>query len=279
MENMVSEASSIKKNSRIQILRAIAIICVCIIHTTPNGLYQVFIRPFTNIAVATFIFIFGYLTPVDIPNILQFYNKRILRVIIPYMLWIFIYSLVKRDLSIIIFNYIPWFMNINYPPIINILWDNSFLGWFSYFYFGIMLSNLIINIPRPNKILVYLIITICLQMVEGYLLMNIGISNCGTQLKCSTLITCFGFLCYEYNYIKKENEIDETFLTKLMISIGNCSFGIYLSHILVKMLISKFVPILFYPLNSLMVFIVSYLLVLLGQKLFGHKISKIIGLE
>ena len=45
--------------------RAIAIIAVVVIHTTPAGQWQVFCKPFINFAVATFIFLSGYLTKAD----------------------------------------------------------------------------------------------------------------------------------------------------------------------------------------------------------------------
>lgn len=50
------------RSARIQILRGIAIICVIMIHTAPPGMAQVFIRPFINMCVETFLFLSGYLT-------------------------------------------------------------------------------------------------------------------------------------------------------------------------------------------------------------------------
>lgn len=316
------------KNPKIQILRAIAIICVVIIHTTPGGIYQVLTRPFTNIAVATFIFIFGFLTPLEISDICNFYNKRIIRVLIPYFIWIFIYTLVKKDLSsffvylltskvsghlyyilvyielvlitpfikylaysnfkflgflisplsIIIFNYIPWISGMNYPSVINSLWDISFLGWFTYFYIGILLSNECMKSPFKKKI-IYLVILLFFQFLEGYILLKIGISNCGTQLKCSTLLTCVLFLFFEYDFIKDPKELKETFLSKLMIDIGDCSFGIYLSHMLIRNLFYHFVPTVFFPINSIVVFVLSYLFVLICRKILGHKVARILGFE
>ena len=43
------------KNAKIQILRALCIIAVVIVHTSPYGLTQVFIRPFLNFAVPTYL--------------------------------------------------------------------------------------------------------------------------------------------------------------------------------------------------------------------------------
>ncbi len=77
----------------VQIFRALAIIAVVFIHTTPVGVCQVFCRPFINFCVATFLFLSGYLTPITSNNWGSFYNKRIIRVIIPYIIWTAIYTL------------------------------------------------------------------------------------------------------------------------------------------------------------------------------------------
>lgn len=81
-----------EKNQKLQILRAIAIIAVVMIHTCPSGKWQVFIRPFINFAVATFLFLSGYLTNIETSDWKTFYKKRIIRVIIPYVIWTFLYT-------------------------------------------------------------------------------------------------------------------------------------------------------------------------------------------
>ena len=82
----------IKKNPKIQILRAIAIMAVIMIHTCPNGIIQVWARPFINFAVATFLFLSGYLTDVSKISIKKFYKKRIIRVFVPYTIWSILYT-------------------------------------------------------------------------------------------------------------------------------------------------------------------------------------------
>lgn len=82
-------------SEKIQILRALAIICVVLIHTCPEGMITVFVRPLLNIGVATFLFISGFLTKVPVNNTYLFYQKRIRRVLVPYIIWSIIYSLVQ----------------------------------------------------------------------------------------------------------------------------------------------------------------------------------------
>ncbi len=74
-------------NERVQLMRALAIICVVMIHTSPGGIDQVFIRPFINLCVALFIFLSGYLTQFGHEKIGEIYRKRVSRVLIPYLIW------------------------------------------------------------------------------------------------------------------------------------------------------------------------------------------------
>ena len=76
---------------RIQVLRGFSIIAVVLIHNTPNGIYQVWCKPFINFAVGMFLFISGLLSTVDKWNP----KKRVLKVFIPYAFWTFIYVVIK----------------------------------------------------------------------------------------------------------------------------------------------------------------------------------------
>ena len=53
------------RNNMIQIFRALSIIAVVSIHLTPFGEWTVLCRPFINFAVATFLFLSGYLTKIE----------------------------------------------------------------------------------------------------------------------------------------------------------------------------------------------------------------------
>lgn len=53
-------------NKRVQIVRAIAIIAVIIIHTCPAGILGIYIRVGVNFAVSVFFFLSGYLTKINI---------------------------------------------------------------------------------------------------------------------------------------------------------------------------------------------------------------------
>lgn len=77
-----------EQSKRIQVLRGLAIIAVVFIHNTPIGLAQVFCRPFLNFSVGLFLFLSGMLSNASNWNP----KKRIIKVLIPYVLWTLIYS-------------------------------------------------------------------------------------------------------------------------------------------------------------------------------------------
>lgn len=77
-----------EQSKNIQVLRGLAIIAVVFIHNTPIGLAQVFCRPFLNFSVGLFLFLSGMLS--NASNWSP--KKRIIKVLIPYVLWTLIYS-------------------------------------------------------------------------------------------------------------------------------------------------------------------------------------------
>ena len=88
-----------EKNQKIQILRALAIMAVVLLHTCPSGNLSVVFRAFFNFAVASFLFLSGYLTKIENDNWLKFYKKRIIRVIIPYVIWTIFYTVANLGIS------------------------------------------------------------------------------------------------------------------------------------------------------------------------------------
>ena len=84
--------------NRIQIVRTIAICSVIAIHTVGGNPYEIYMRPFMNFGVGTFLFLSGFLTP-EIKDIKTFYKKRILRVLIPYAIWSMLLCLVYGNYS------------------------------------------------------------------------------------------------------------------------------------------------------------------------------------
>lgn len=73
---------------RIQVLRGLAIAAVVFLHCTPAGIMQVYVRPVVNFSVGTFIFLSGFLSSKESWHP----GKRVLRVLIPYIIWTVIFT-------------------------------------------------------------------------------------------------------------------------------------------------------------------------------------------
>ena len=318
------------RNNLVQIFRAFAIIAVVMIHTTPLGNWQVFCRPFINFSVATFLFLSGYLTKVDNDNWWAFYKKRIIRVIIPYVIWTVLYTLASRHIgklpvnlltakaaapmyyifvyiqfvlltpllgklakskfqilgwvvapvSVIVFKYYWLLTGMKLNPYIDILWGDSCLGWFTFYYLGLILGNQIIEKKYSLKVLTIIYLaSIVLQMIEGYGWLMLGETNCGTQLKLTSFLTSSLFLLIAYTVLQNGSfDIKNRFLRIL----GDYSFGIYLCHIMVMNVLSGFIPFyktIPYPITSAITVLLSLCCCYIGVKVCGERVSKWLGLR
>lgn len=311
------------KNNTIQLIRALAIIAVVMIHMTPSGMYQVFCRPFINYAVATFLFLSGFLTKIDNDDWISFYKKRIKRVLIPYLIWTVLYTLSSKNIgklpnnlitakaaaplyyifvyiqfvlltplmgklakskychlgwliapvSVIVFKYY-WLLTGNQlNSYINLIWVDSCLGWFTFYYLGLMLGNRIIEKKYSLKVLMLLyIVSIIVQMAEGYGWLLLGEVNYGSQVKLSSYLTSSLFLLMVYAILQKGCE----YRNSLLRVIGDYSFGIYLCHIMVLRYVTilNAVP---YPINSAIVVLLSLFICYIGDRFCGGKVSRVIG--
>ena len=89
-----------QQSNKIQIARGLAIIAVVFIHNTPAGLAQVFCRPFLNFCVGLFLFLSGLMSNASNWNP----KKRLVKVLIPYILWTLIYAVIYNINNL---SYIP----------------------------------------------------------------------------------------------------------------------------------------------------------------------------
>lgn len=319
-----------KINNMVQVFRALAIVAVVMIHTTPTGSWQVFCRPFINFSVATFLFLSGYLTKVDNDNWWAFYKKRIIRVIIPYVIWTVLYTLASRHIeklpaylltakaagpmyyifvyiqfvlltpllgklarsrcqilgwfiapiSVIVFKYYWLLTGTELHPYIGLFWIDSCLPWFTFYYLGLLLGNQIIEKKYSLKVLIIIyLVSIVLQMAEGYGWLMLGETNCGIQLKLTSFLTSSLFLLIAYTILQNGSfNINKRFLRIL----GDYSFGIYLCHIMVMNVLSGLAPFyktIPYPINSAIVVVLSLCCCYIGAKVCGAKVSKWLGLR
>ena len=318
------------KDRNIQTFRALAIIAVVMIHTTPSGQWQVFCKPFINFAVATFIFLSGYLTKTDNDNWLKFYTRRLTRVLVPYIIWPAIYripdiqssgpsSLVKNllcanatttlyyifvyiqfvlltpllgklakspyrhlawliaPLSVILFKYIPVYGDIQLGKHIELFWNDACLGWFTFYYLGVILGNKIIDRQFNIRNLAALYCaSLLLQMAEGYLWFTVDPAGCGSQLKLTSILSSTIFLLIIYCaiiYWSNESKCS------LLYTIGDYSFGIYLVHM---MFLKGLQPLEFYsaipyPITSVIILAISFVFCYVCTELIGKRVGRWLG--
>lgn len=318
------------KRDDIQILRAIAVIAVVLIHTCPNGLCQVWCRPFINFAVALFLFLSGYLTKMHYDSWASFYKRRLARVIIPYLIWTVIYSmpplpspsLLLKNLitsnatahlyfipvyiqfvlltpliiklaksryrhigwliapvSLLLFCYPQLYTGKPINAYVSMANDISCLNWFTFYYLGIVLGNGIISRDFSSKSIGgLLLVSIILQIAEGYILYRQGISNCGTQMKITSLITSTLACILAHNLLKAQKI---NMKNQLLLTIGKYSFGIYLCHVLFLRLFKglDFYQHIPYVINSAIILSLSVLLCFICDKLLSDRIVKWIGIK
>ena len=179
--------------------------------------------------------------------------------------------------EIIVMRLIPMLMGIGFNYYVDAVRSVSCLAWFSYFYLGYMIGNKIIKINwSEKKLLLIWAISIVLQVGEGYWYLCLGEVNCGTQLKLSSIISGSLFAIMAYQFIYSSCECHNMELTRL----GDISFGIYFSPMAVMSVLGilpfyeRLTP---YPINAIIVIIVTSLCVYLGKRILG-KYAKYLAL-
>lgn len=320
------------RNNKIQLLRGLAIIAIVFIHSCPRGTTQILVRPFLNFGVALFLFLSGYLTQIRDGDLFPFYKKRILRVLIPYIIWTVVYTLLFQNysripfnlitarthahfyfipvyiqfvllspliekltqskycwvgwiitpLSLLLFTYIPLLSHQELPDKVSILWNICCLGWFSYYCLGVYLGkNKQDRITNDSRLFCYLVLALVLQVLEGFVFQGLNYYDPATQLKLSTLFTNSLFLVLCSQWLKKPKP--EPSDHNLLVVIGNYSFGIYLTHLMLQSLLYNYNIISFrsipFPINSLIILCLSFTLVFSLKHICGKQLSQYLGLQ
>lgn len=112
----------------------------------------------------------------------------------------------------------------------SLLWDNSFLPWFIFYFMGIILGNNIRSLSFTSSKLFYIyILSLAIQMYEGYWLNSLGYVNCGTQVKISSIVSSSIFCLIIYNSSRGTLHIQN----RILLALGDYSFGIFLCHIMI----------------------------------------------
>ena len=306
------------KNLRVQVIRGIAIMAVVLIHTCPRDTaWQIGFRPMINFGVPMFLFLSGWLTRQRPQPWLILYKKRIPRVLIPYLIWTVVYTLVDKSPRNLPYNiltasavytlyYIPVYLQlVLLTPLVEklavsrfrwmgllvtplsfllftyragglsdrmtLLYYLSFLGWFSYYYFGFLCEDKNTASSYHVKLAGYLLpIALLLQIGEGWLWWRVGWGDCGTPMKLTALLTNLLFMVIICPYLRRQ----ETDTSPFLPAVGTYAFGIYLIHPLFIRVFSG----LPFCLNTLAVLLCSFVAIWILHCALKDRISHWLGL-
>ena len=178
--------------------------------------------------------------------------------------------------AVILFSYLKVFHVVDYPSIVGVAWWDSFLGWLTYYYLGLVLGNrIIVKHFSLRTLVVFFLLSMVLQIGEGYGWHLYGEVDCGTLHKLSTLLTSSLFLLIIHTVLERGMDVKN----KLIRQIGDYSFGIYLCHILVMLGLMQLphYNVIPFPVNSVILLFASYGACLLVHKLCGNRISRYLG--
>ena len=188
-------------------------------------------------------------------------------------------------LSVILFKYIPVFGNIQLGKHIQLFWNDACLGWFTFYYLGLILGNRIIDRQfNIRNLAVLYCASLLLQMAEGYLWFTVDPAGCGSQLKLTSLLSSSIFMliiyCVLERHVPSGNRCNHEPKSMLLCKIGDCSFGIYLVHMmflkgLQHLELYSSTP---YPITSLIVLSVSLIFCYACTAVVGKRAGRWLGL-
>ena len=175
------------------------------------------------------------------------------------------------------YKYLPLFTSFRLNAILSIICWDLCLGWFTFYYLGLMLGNRIIERKYSLKVLAVLYaLSMILQIGEGYMWLSIGGTNPGTVLKLSSILSGVLFCLMAFTVLERGGFQSSSRILKL---IGDYSFGIYLSHVLILHLL-KLLPIydaIPFVVNAAIILLISFGICYVGDKVLGKKVSRWFG--
>lgn len=238
-------------------------------HQTPSSIPWLYIKNLLTANSAPmmyYIAVYCQLTLL-VPVINKFANSK-------YKYLIFLLS----PIEIIVMRTLPILFGFQIPNVITSIMHISFVGWFDYYYLGYLIGNKKIELSYLNmrKLYILLSFSIILQIGEGFLFYSLGSDKCGTQLKLSSMATGMIFCLIGYCFITNGKKYNCTAIKNL----GDKSFGIYFSHIAVMRLLGMipfYLEYVVFPINAVIVILVTYFFVLVGSYILGKHLY-VIGL-
>ena len=181
-------------------------------------------------------------------------------------------------LSVILFKYIQVFGGIEQSKHIQLFWNDACLGWFTFYYLGLILGNRIIDRKfNIRNLTVLYCASLLLQMAEGYLWYKTDPAGCGSQLKLTAIQSSSIFILLMYSVFLNRNHQPKS---RLLCMIGDYSFGIYLVHMMFLRLLETFdlYKVILYPINSILVLAISFICCYACTAVLGKKSGRWLGL-
>lgn len=196
----------------------------------------------------------------------------------------FIVGWFVTPISILCLRYIPAILGY----IIDLPFNESCcLVWFIYYYLGMALGNYIIEIDKKRcldkGLLIGYGVLLVISEMEGYIwYMNGNQDMVITQIKFTSVLTSMTICILSYFFIEGQcQEVKKSILKTILIKIGDCLFGIYQSHVAIMRVLNK-IPgyiLLVFPVNKIVVLLVSTLCAIWGNKILGEKMGRYLGLN
>lgn len=155
-------------------------------------------------------------------------------------------------------------------------------SWFGSYYLGLLLGNHLLQWKyNYKKTIALCVITFVISSMEGIYWYKAGNYDLATNtLNLTNCLYSAACLLLAYKFIIDDRIIvDDRFVNRMLITLGDYSFGIFLIHAFVLMVMRKLTiyQYLVFPINSAIAVVISAACVYCGRKIFGEKYGKYLG--
>lgn len=239
-----------------------------LIYMIPTGFDGFWIKFITGRCCGIYYYIFVYIQLVVLtPLFIKLINSK-------YQIWGWFITPVFTFLFRYIFTWVGFDIassNFNY----------LFVAWFIYYYIGMILGNSIKSLKENTCLYTILyMIAILLSVFEGFIwYKHENYDMATTQLRITSMAVSIMVIIFAYHFIRRGKALTNNVINRVLIKIGNSSFGVYLSHLLIMEILSL-LPVweyIIFPFNSIVILSVSVICVMIGKQILS-KFAWILGL-
>ena len=155
-------------------------------------------------------------------------------------------------------------------------------SFFGAYYLGLVLGNRLLRwnygYKKTGALCIAAFILSALEGVYWYRAGNFDLAT--NTLNLTNYLYSMACLLLAYQFLTDDGiVIRDTAFNRALITLGDCSFGIFLIHAFVLMIMQKLsiYYCLVFPLNSAVAVLISWLCVICGRKILGEKYGKYFG--